>query len=212
MKKIFSILLFLLLIISLCSCDILNTEDRISVEVTENRVNKIKSDIKNCLEKENIIYEPYNESFEDGYGNIDFTFDSHKIWLDIDIYNDRFNPIGDDYEEGVEKFKITYTRKFLDMDNYLKTDNEAFKIMPVVLSNVLDEDVTESELKEFLSTIKSKIPNLLTENADGDNLVEYNTDHNDISFTYLLGKPSGTNGIDESIYFSGKILKKKVIQ
>lgn len=204
MKKLLCLFFSCIIIISLCSCNTINNDERVSVEETEERFNEIVTEIKKCIKDKNIIlYQEPFESFEDGFGTIDFAFNYGRIQFGINIHNDRFNLFGNDFENGVEKYNIEYCRYFNQIDKVLDTDNGVFEIMPVVLSNVLGEPVSKVEIIELMNKVKNNYCNSITDNKKTDILVDYKSKFKGGTFEYTLYNRTSDSGYREGISFYG---------
>lgn len=203
MKKILCIILSVLLILSLASCNYSKSVKRISVEETENHFNEYVEDIANCMEKYDIKGD-YEYSFEDDSGYI--LFSNEYLTLSISLYNDRFNPFGEDFELGYEKYRVHYQTSISEADDMLDTDNPAFKIIPVALSNITGTTVTEEEVKEYFEEIKenTKVPHINSD-EEQDDIIEIDSDFKDMHMSYSLSYVKGiTWFFSEVIVFGGE--------
>lgn len=205
MKQKLCFIFLCIIIISFCSCNTANNIERVSVEETEERFNEIVTDINKCIEDKNIIlYQEPSELFEDGLGTIHFYFNYNRIQLSIKIHNDRFNLFGDDFENGIEKYKIGYFRCFNHIDKVFNTDNGAFDIMPVVLSNVLGEPVSKAEIIELMNQVKNNYCNSITDNKKTEILFDYKSEFKGGTFEYTLYNSTFNSSYREGISFHGR--------
>ena len=190
------------MIFSLTSCN----EKRIPVEKTKNNFNKYVEEIEKCKQQNNIIFDTYEDNFKDNSGGINFTFaEDDNISVSFQLYNDRFNPFGENYKNGVEKYYIWYQREFNYIDNILNTENSAFKILPVILSNITSQNVTENETKQHFSELKEtiQIPDCDYTKSE-DNFIEESSNFKNVRIRYSLSYSNINNKLYEVISFGGE--------
>ena len=154
----------------------------------------------------NIIFDTYEDNFKDNSGGINFTFaEDDNISVSFQLYNDRFNPFGENYKNGVEKYYIWYQREFNYIDNILNTENSAFKILPVILSNITSQNVTENETKQHFSELKEtiQIPDCDYTKSE-DNFIEESSNFKNVRIRYSLSYSNINNKLYEVISFGGE--------
>lgn len=174
MKRKLCIILSVVLLLLLYSCGFV-TNKKVSIEETKKHFSRYVDDVKDCIEEHEIKEVNFDYNFyKDGFGTISFYCE--YFYLYFDLYNDRENLFGDNSEFGLEKYRISYQREFLDADDILNTQNPSFKVLSVLLSDITEETVTEEEIKTFLSKIKenTKVPNF-DNTVKQENLISYKT-------------------------------------
>ncbi len=207
MKKWLCILINIVIIFSCASCTNFSNSERISVEETEKHFNKYVQDIEDCIEYSNIDDCNYfDSSFEDGWGKIYMNFKDYDIGLNIYLYNDiAFNNSFNLDELGYEKYAIFYENSFSNIDDMLNDDNSAFKIIQIILSNVEEENLTETDMKELLTTVKKEVSIPVFDYTEPCTLAEISILYRDITVRYYLYyRTSGTTSMYiEHIKFEG---------
>ena len=157
MKKSLCLILSVLTIFLFTSCRFENNAKRISPEETEKHYYEYVEAVENCIEENDIKAKDIATHFDDGHGFIMMLLDKRSTRLHINIDNNRYNPLGKDYESGFETYKIYVERRFADLDDRLNESEAVLKIISAVLSQATGETVTEEELKVYFEESKKKI-------------------------------------------------------
>lgn len=210
MKKIICLLLCALSIIFCSACSLSGNAKRISVEETEEHFNKYVEDIKTCIsnlgvteiEKINANYK--FAEFSDGRGNISLNIND-DVTLDIDLYNDRSNQFGEDYELGIEKYRICYNHTFSNQAEFLNADKVSLELIAVAFSDAIGETVTENEIQEFLLDCKKQISIPYYDlDVSKKEIVKFSSEYKNENFDYHLNyTAAGNNRYFEAIVFGG---------
>lgn len=197
LSLVFSIILMLLF----TSCAYVPGKDlkKISNEQLKEDFNRYVTDAQEYM-NDNIIKDV---DFE-----YDFSYDSGSIYfrgkdcyMYFNLYLDRENPFGNDYELGIEKYNITYQRDFDAIEDLLSTQIPSFKIMSMLLSMVTGEAVSEEEVVTYFSELKEnvKIPDF-DESHNQDELINIYEHFKDEYINYYVNyKPYTNQGFSEVI-------------
>lgn len=210
MKKYICTIISILLMCSFSSCFVTSNRNRVTVDETEEHFYNYVQDIKQCMELCNIENECkyFDYSFEENTGtiNININTDTFNAVLLIEIYNDISNPLGDDYELGLEKYYIYCQNTFNSLDNAIDTENPVYEIIAVVLSDVTSETLIVDELKSFLSSVKDNLDISQFKDIQYENpFFEYSDKFKDIYFRYSLIDTAVPNSrYNEVIKFGGE--------
>lgn len=189
MKKLY-LLIYVITIFLLTSCGLISDVKRISPEETEIHFNDYLADIETCIKENNIDDKYFDYFYEEDSGVIHFDFNENESDISLFIYltNDRSNPFGNDYELGLEKYRITYQRMFSNEYDILNVDNSAFKIIPVVLSNITKDTITEEDIKEHFLKCKDKIGIQNYDSTENNStLINVDCNFNNVKTEYSLG-------------------------
>lgn len=201
MKKLLCLILPIILLFSFSSCAFDRNMKRISVEQTEVHFNQCVEEVKGCIEKNGFDDVNFNYEFIDNFGSIRFYSDGY--FLSVELYNNRENPFGEDYESGIEQFYIGYNRDFHDEKDVLNTENPSYKIIATALSYFIGKAVTEEELSAFFAELKKSvdIPDFDSSKNNTD-LFRIDTKFKEQTVEYRIDYYSRCNGtFMESILF-----------
>ena len=157
MKKSLCLILSAITIFLFTSCHFGNNAKRISPEETEKHYYKYVEAVENCIEENDIKAKDIATHFDNGHGYIMMLLDKRSTRLHINIDNNRYNPLGKDYESGFETYKIYVERRFADADDRLIESSSVLKIISTVLTEATGENVTEEEIKEYFEQCKEDI-------------------------------------------------------
>lgn len=155
MKKLLCLILSIILLFSISSCTFERNIKRISVEQTEAHFNQCVENVKECIKENGFDDVNFDYEFIDNSGSMFFYTDDY--FLSVELYNNRENPFGKNYESGIEQFYIDYNRNFHDEKDVLNTENPSYKIIATALSYFIGEVVTEEELRVFFAQLKESV-------------------------------------------------------
>lgn len=157
MKRRLCLILSVVIIFLLTSCQFRDDVKRILPEETEKHYYEYVEAVENCIEENNIDAKDIYKNCEDGHGHIMMNLDKKTSIMHIYLDNNRYNPLGENYELGFETYKIYVERRFADAEDRLNESSSVLKIISVVLTKATGETVTEEELKEYFEQCKEDI-------------------------------------------------------
>lgn len=196
-KKITCLFLCAVCILICASCNPnTNINDKINSEEMETYFNECVENIDECLKENDLFdYDSYDHSFLNGVGNIYISFHDGTS-LNVYLANSSGVLIKDNGGDENVRYSILYSRSFSDVNEVLNSKNSVMIILQAVLADILDKDVSQTDLEKFLLELKDDVDTSEFSNYEISEKIEKTANFKEIPITYRLMRQVTSDGIE----------------